>query len=146
MNILVIHGPNLNLLGKREPEIYGRLTLAEINSLIKNFASSKNARTRIFQSNCEGKLIDLIQKNSGWADWLVINPAAYTHYSYAIADAISAAGLAAVEVHLTDIKKREAFRRKSVIAPVCRKQICGLGVQSYLKAVDFCCSSKKPRA
>ena len=138
MNILVIHGPNLNFLGKREPEIYGRLTLKKLNILIKKHAASKKAKVRIFQSNCEGRIIDLIAANMDWADWLVINPAAYTHYSYAIRDAIKASGIPAVEVHLSDISKREDFRKISVIKAVCVKQIKGLGHNSYIKAIDFC--------
>jgi len=138
MNILIIHGPNLGFLGKREPEIYGRLTLRELNSTIKNHAASKKARVRVFQSNCEGRIIDLIAANAAWADSLIINPAAYTHYSYAIRDAIKASGLPAVEVHLSDISKREPFRKTSVVKPVCVKQIMGLGAGSYLAAIDFC--------
>ena len=138
MNILIIHGPNLNFLGRREPEIYGRLTLKELNGLIKKYAASKNAKVRIFQSNCEGRIIDLIAANLDWAGCLVINPAAYAHYSYAIRDAIKASGLPAVEVHLSDIAKREPFRRTSVTAPSCMKVIKGLGHGSYIKALDFC--------
>ncbi|MFA6433274.1 MAG: type II 3-dehydroquinate dehydratase [Elusimicrobiales bacterium] len=138
MNILIIHGPNLNFLGKREPELYGRLTLKELNALIKKHASLKKARVRVFQSNCEGRIIDLIAANMNWADRLILNPAAYTHYSYAIRDAIKASGLPAVEVHLSDISKREPFRKISVTAPVCSKVIKGLGQNSYLKAIDLC--------
>lgn len=138
MNILIIHGPNLNFLGGREPKIYGRLTLKELNTVIKNHAASKKAKIRIFQSNCEGGIIDLIAANMDWADRLIINPAAYTHYSYAIRDAIKASGLPAVEVHLSDISKRESFRKTSVTAAVCLKKIKGLGHDSYLKAIDFC--------
>jgi len=138
MKILIIHGPNLNFLGQREPEIYGSLTLKELNSLIKKHAASKKAKVRVFQSNCEGRIIDLIAANMTWADWLIINPAAYTHYSYAIRDAIKASGLPAIEVHLSDIAKRENFRKISVIAAVCVKQIKGLDHNSYVKAIDFC--------
>lgn len=141
MNILIIHGPSLNFLGQREPEIYGRLTLKELNGLIKRHAASKKAKVRIFQSNCEGRIIDLIAANMGWADRLIINPAAYTHYSYAIRDAIKASGLPAVEVHLSDIAGREDFRKVSVTAPVCVKLIKGLGPLSYLKAIDLCLSA-----
>ena len=141
MNILIIHGPNLNFLGKREPEIYGSLTLKELNGLIKNHAALKKAKVRVFQSNCEGRIIDLIAANTDWAGCLIINPAAYTHYSYAIRDAIKASGLPTVEVHLSDIAEREPFRKISVTAPVCVKQIKGLGCGSYLKAIDFCLSS-----
>ena len=138
MNILIIHGPNLNFLGRREPEIYGSLTIEGLNALIKKHAALKKAKVRIFQSNCEGHIIDLIAANMTWADWLIINPAAYTHYSYAIRDAIKASGLPAVEVHLSDISKRENFRKRSVTAGVCVKQIKGLGHNSYIKAIDFC--------
>ena len=143
MNILIIHGPNLNFLGRREPAIYGRLTLKELNSLIKSHAAAKNAKVRVFQSNCEGRIIDLIAANMAWADRLIINPAAYTHYSYAIRDAIKASGLPSVEVHLSDISKREPFRKISITKSVCVKQIKGLGHDSYLKAIDFCLSSIK---
>ena len=140
MNILVIHGPNLHLLGKREPGVYGRITLKTLNALIKNHAAAHGAKVRCFQSNCEGTIIDLMTANSAWAGALVINPAAYTHYSYAIRDAIKALGLSAVEVHLSDISKREPFRKNSVINDVCVKRIKGFGPASYLKAIDFCLS------
>lgn len=138
MNILIIHGPNLAFLGRREPEIYGSLTLKQLNAAIKKYASSKKARVRLFQSNSEGRIIDLIAANMAWADRLIINPAAYTHYSYAIRDAIKASGLPAVEVHLSDIARREPFRKISVTGPVCVKLIKGLGRDSYLRALDFC--------
>lgn len=141
MNILIIHGPNMDQLGRREPEIYGRLTLKALNSVIKKYAAGKKVRTRIFQSNCEGRIMDLLAGNTSWADYLIINPAAYTHYSYAIRDAIKASGLPAVEVHLSDISKREPFRKVSVTKAVCVRQIKGLGLDSYLKAIDFCLSS-----
>ena len=142
MNILVIHGPNLHLLGRRSPEIYGSQTLAELNAAIKGRAARLGFKTRIFQSNSEGGIIDLLTANAGWADALIINPAAYTHYSYAIRDAIEALGLPAVEVHLSDIAKREPFRRVSVIKPVCLAQLKGEGAGSYLKALDYCASIK----
>ena len=138
MNILVIHGPNLDLLGVREPNVYGRLTLRRIDALIKRHAASRKARLRIYQSNHEGRIIDLIGRYRIWADALIINPAAYTHYSYAIRDAIKASGLPAVEVHLSDVMKREPFRRRSVTKDVCIAQVRGLGAGSYLKAVDLC--------
>lgn len=137
MNILVIHGPNLHLLGKRQPEIYGSETLAQLNARIKRHAAALGLKVRIFQSNCEGAIIDLLTAQAGWADALVINPAAYTHYSYAIRDAIEGLGLAAVEVHLSDISKREPFRKVSVIKPVCLAQFKGGGAASYLKALDY---------
>lgn len=143
MNILIIHGPNLNFLGTREPGIYGKLTLGELNGIIRKYASAKRAKIKIFQSNSEGRIIDLIARNIKWADALIINPAAYTHYSYAIMDAIKASGLPAVEVHLSDIKKREPFRRISVTKAACKRQISGLGPISYIKAMDFCLENSR---
>lgn len=134
--ILVIHGPNLNLLGTRETKIYGTLTLAQINQRIRAAAGNR-AQFRFFQGNGEGEIIDFIHRQRRWADGIIINPAAYTHYSIAIRDAIAAVGLPTVEVHLSDIKKREAFRRKSVIKAVCIAQISGLGWQSYTKGTHF---------
>ncbi|HAT73100.1 MAG TPA: 3-dehydroquinate dehydratase [Elusimicrobia bacterium] len=138
MNVLVIHGPNLHLLGKRRPEIYGKATLAQLNAALREHAAWLKVKVRIFQSNCEGEIIDLLTANAAWADALVINPAAYTHYSYAIRDAIEALELPAAEVHLSDISKREPFRRISVIKPVCQAQFMGEGIFSYLKALDLC--------
>lgn len=140
MNVLVIHGPNLHLLGKRRPELYGTATLARLNAELKRHAGKLGIRLRIFQSNSEGGIIDLLTGNSAWADALVINPAAYTHYSYAIRDAIEALDLPAVEVHLTDISRRERFRSVSVIKPACYAQFKGEGPLSYLKALDYCLS------
>lgn len=137
LRILLIHGPNLNLLGEREPEIYGSMTLPELNRNVKDYASKKGCTLRIFQSNAEGDLIDIIHGNRKWADAIVINPGAYTHYSYAIRDAIASVGLPAIEVHLSDIKKREKFRRVSVIRDVCLEQISGLGWESYTRAIDL---------
>lgn len=143
MNVLVIHGPNLHLLGRRKPELYGKATLKELDAAIKKRAAALGFKVRVFQNNCEGAIIDLMTENAGWADALVINPGAYTHYSYAIRDAIEALGLPAIEVHLTDISKREPFRRVSVIKPVCLARFKGEGVNSYLKALDRCASIKK---
>ncbi len=140
MNILIIHGPNLHLLGRRDPGIYGKANLAQLNSEIKMHAAGLGMKLRTFQSNSEGEIIDLLTENAGWADALVINPAAYSHYSYAIRDAIEAVGLPAVEVHLSDIAGREPFRRVSVTEPVCRAQFKGEGSRSYLKALDYCLS------
>ncbi|MCM2268373.1 MAG: 3-dehydroquinate dehydratase [Elusimicrobiales bacterium] len=142
MNVLVIHGPNLHLLGRRDPGIYGTATLARLNAGIKKHAAALGFKVRAFQSNSEGRIIDLLTANAAWADALVINPAAYTHYSYAIRDAIEALALPAVEVHLSDISRREPFRRVSVIRPVCLAQFKGEGALSYLKALDYCASIK----
>lgn len=136
MNILVLHGPNLNLLGEREPKIYGRMTLPQLNARLRGHVKSSKVGLRIFQSNHEGRLIDLIHRHRRWANGLVFNPGAYTHYSYALRDAVSASGVPTIEVHLTDIKRREPFRRRSVIAPACLAQVSGKGVASYLEALD----------
>ncbi len=132
---LVIHGPNLNLLGEREPAIYGTLTLEDINSRIAEFAKSNNCMVSFFQSNSEGQIIDYIQKNRN-CDGIIINAGAYTHTSIAIRDCIAAIKLPCVEVHLSNIHSRERFRRHSYIAPVCIGQICGFGYYSYIVALQ----------
>lgn len=132
IKLLVIHGPNLNLLGRREPEVYGKRTLAEIDAYIQEWAQEKRIEVKIMQSNLEGAIIDAIQDAAGWANGLVINPAGYTHTSVAIRDAIAAVGLPAVEVHLSNIKTRESFRHESIIAPVTLGQISGFGADSYI--------------
>lgn len=133
--ILVLHGPNLNLTGKREPGIYGRETLEDINVEIRDCAQELGLECEIFQSNHEGALIDSLHAAVDEFDGIVINAGAYTHYSYAIRDAIAAVRLPCVEVHLSNIHAREEFRSRSVLAPVCVGQIAGFGKQSYLLAV-----------
>lgn len=132
LKILVIHGPNLNILGAREPKIYGRITLKEINSKLLKLAREKKVGLEIVQSNHEGRIVDLIGKSKDKFKAILINPAAYTHTSVAIRDAISACGLPAVEVHLSNIYSREEFRHNSLIAPVAKGQISGFGENSYL--------------
>jgi len=134
-HILVIHGCNLNLLGKREPEIYGRRTLAEINDAIESLARELGLEVRIIQTNHEGEIIDTIQESVEWAHGIIINPAGFTTTSIGIYDAIKAVGLPAVEVHLSNIHAREQFRRHSMIAPACVGQISGFGADSYLLAL-----------
>jgi 3-dehydroquinate dehydratase II len=131
IKILLIHGPNLNLLGKRSPEIYGTTGLDEINTRMQGIAEEGGAELRVFQSNSEGALIDAIHDAAHWADGIVINPGAYAHYSYAIRDALSSVPLPAIEVHLSNIYAREEFRRQSVISPAVVGCISGLGWYSY---------------
>ncbi|MDY6826641.1 MAG: type II 3-dehydroquinate dehydratase [Bacillota bacterium] len=134
--VLVLHGPNLNLLGSREPEIYGRETLEEIDSRLVERGRELGLTVQSFQSNDEGTLIDQIQEAAGNFEGILINPAALTHYSYALRDALVAAGLPLVEVHLSNIHAREPFRRRSVISPIADGVICGLGSTGYLLGLE----------
>ena len=134
--ILVIHGPNLQLLGARQPDIYGTANLAKINADLKKHAATRGVTLEILQSNHEGEIVERIGKANGRYDALLINPAAYTHTSVAIRDAIQACGLPAVEVHVSNIYAREPFRHQSLIAPVCRGQVSGFGPASYRLGLD----------
>lgn len=134
--ILVLHGPNLNLLGTREPEIYSYTTLDDINTMIAARAAEAGIETAFYQSNHEGDLVDAIQQANHKFDFIIFNAAAFTHYSIAIRDAIAAIDVPVIEVHLSNIHQREEFRHTSVLAPVAMGQICGLGVESYLAALE----------
>ena len=135
MKILILHGPNLNLLGEREPEIYGKLTLDELNKKIETWGKELMIIPEIRQSNHEGNLIDWIHESRLWASGIVLNPGAYTHTSYALRDAVSAVKIPTIEVHLTNIYSREQFRHKSVLSGVCLGQISGFGEFSYYLAL-----------
>ncbi len=136
--ILVLNGPNLNLLGTREPEIYGRLTLNDINELLRERAEEAGVDTIDFlQSNFEGDLVEAIQKARGRYDFILLNAGALTHYSIALRDAIAAVPVPVIEIHLSNIHRREEFRHTSVIAPVVMGQICGFGIDSYIAALDI---------
>ncbi|MBR6014321.1 MAG: type II 3-dehydroquinate dehydratase [Selenomonadaceae bacterium] len=136
--ILVLNGPNLNLLGTREPEIYGRLTLSEINDVLHARAKELGVdEINFLQSNFEGELVEAIQKARGRYDFILLNAAALTHYSIALRDAIAAIPVPVIEIHLSNIHKREDFRNNSVIAPVVMGQICGFGIDSYIAALEI---------
>lgn len=134
--VLVIHGPNLNLLGKRKPEVYGKMDLEKINEKIKTFAKSNNIKVEIIQSNEEGEIVDAIHKAESYTA-IVINPGGYTHTSVAIRDAIEAVETPTIETHLSNIYAREDFRHTSMIAPVCVGQISGLGWYGYILALEY---------
>ena len=136
-NILVLNGPNLNLLGERQPKIYGTMTLVQLNSKLAAYAKKMRVALRARQSNSEGELIDILHAHRKWADGIVFNPGAYSHYSYALRDAVASISVPTIEVHLSNIMKREKFRHVSVIAPVCAGQRYGKGIGSYLEAIDL---------
>lgn len=136
MKILVINGPNLNMLGIREPDIYGNSTYADLCKLITDYADEKNVEVKLFQSNYEGAIVEEIQKAYSNFDGIVINPAAYTHTSVAILDALKSVGLPTVEVHISKVETREDFRQISYVRQACIKTITGLGFDGYLRAVD----------
>ncbi|MFH1339567.1 MAG: type II 3-dehydroquinate dehydratase [Candidatus Omnitrophota bacterium] len=142
-NILVIHGPNLDLLGKREPEVYGRVTLEEIDNALKSSAKRQRVKLTIIQSNHEGDIVSVIGRAKGKFQAVVINPAAYTHTSVAIRDAILASGVPTVEIHLSNIYAREQFRRKSLISPVVQGGIYGFGAESYILGLNAAISLAK---
>jgi len=136
MKILFLNGPNLNLLGQREPELYGRSSLADIEGKVRSRAQMLHVDVEFRQTNLEGELVNWIQQAKSGADVIVLNAAAYTHTSIALRDAIVATGVPTIEIHLSNIHAREEFRHKSLIAPVCRGQILGFGANSYILALE----------
>ncbi|MBI5157214.1 MAG: type II 3-dehydroquinate dehydratase [Acidimicrobiia bacterium] len=137
MRVLVVNGPNLNLLGTRRPEVYGATTLAELDELCRRWGAELGCEVAVFQSNHEGALIDRLHSAVGRCDGIVINPGALTHYSYALHDAIEAIAIPTIEVHLSDITTREPWRATSVITPVCRASISGEGTAGYRRAIEM---------
>lgn len=137
MRILIINGPNINMLGIREPDIYGKNTYDDLCEMIENYASEKGVEVKLFQSNHEGCIVDEIQAAYGNFDGIVINPAAYTHTSIAILDALKSVGLPAVEVHISDVTAREDFRQISYAGMACKKSFIGLGFEGYLRGIDW---------
>ncbi len=137
MKILVINGPNLNMLGLREPEIYGNESFSALENFIRKSADELGITVNLFQSNHEGEIVDIIQSAYGVFDGIIINPAAYTHTSVAILDALKAVNIPTVEVHLSNIDEREEFRRHSFVSLVAKKTICGLGFEGYLSALEY---------
>ena len=137
MKILILNGPNLNLLGEREPEVYGSESLTELNQWLTEHPISKDDELVFYQSNHEGQIIDCLHANRKRADGVIINPGALTHYSYSLRDAITGCQIPTIEVHLSDIHKRDEFRKVSVIQEVCIKQISGLGKQGYADAITI---------
>lgn len=137
MKLLVVNGPNINMLGVREPEVYGDGTYIDLCNLVDNYCREKNIEVEFFQSNHEGEIVDTIQNAYGNFDGIIINPAAYTHTSIAILDALKAVGIPTVEVHISDVSKREDFRQVSYIRQYCKKSIIGFGFKGYLMAVDY---------
>jgi 3-dehydroquinate dehydratase-2 len=136
MKILFLNGPNLNLLGHREPDVYGKTTLAEIEANVREHAAKLKVEIDFRQTNLEGELVGWIQQARGKFDVIVLNAAAYTHTSVALRDAIAASGIPTIEIHLSNIHAREEFRHKSLIAPVCKGQVCGFGAHSYILGLE----------
>lgn len=137
MHILVLNGPNLNLTGTRDPKVYGSTTLAQIEQMVKQRGAELGCEVDFMQSNHEGAIIDAIHNARGFYDYMIINAGAYTHYSYAIRDAISSVEIPTIEIHLSNIHAREPFRHESVLAPVCVGQIAGFGAMSYILALQY---------
>ena len=137
MKILVINGPNINMLGIREPDIYGKNTYADLCEMIKSYAAEKGVEVKLFQSNHEGSIVDEIQAALGNFDGIVINPAAYTHTSVAILDALKSVALPAVEIHISDVSAREDFRQISYAGMACEKSFIGMGFEGYLRGIDY---------